>query len=141
MRQGSFGAVLQKDGVTLAEVAVYLGDVTNNIAEYTGAVEALMHSQNIKNHSVCFRFDSLLVIKQLQGLWACRAPHLQRFYETCLTILQSLRNRASVPNVRIEHVYREYNSIADGLANEAIDSYDNNGDGRVVDIGWTMFDS
>ena len=56
-------------------------------------------------------------------------------------MLQTLHSKASIPQVRVEHVYREYNAIADGLANEAIDSYNGIGDGIVVDNGWTMFDS
>lgn len=140
-RQASCGAVLQHRGIILAALGVYLGDTTNNVAEYDGVLRALRHAQHIEWPAIRFRVDSMLIAKQLQGKWSCRAPHLIPIYEECLGLLQRLRARTHSGEVSVEHVYREYNGDADGLANEAIDAYDATAlDGIVVDDCWYTFD-
>ena len=137
--QGSAGALLQHNGLRLCSVAVYLGDVTNNIAEYHAVWLALTHAVCNIHHLYCFRVDSMLVARQLQGCWACRAAHLQHLYMACLDLIGILRRRAGPEHVQVQHIYREYNGDADGLANEAIDRYDarQHQGGVVVDLGWS----
>ena len=67
-RKGSMGALLRFNGVTLASLGVYLGDVTNNIAEYHGALAALEHACRVAHDGrVCLRLDSMLIVRQLIG--------------------------------------------------------------------------
>ena len=63
----------------------------------------------------------MLVAKQLQGQWSCRMPHLVPLYTEALDLLAVLRARRNTTAVIVQHVYREYNADADGLANYAID--------------------
>ena len=87
------------------------------------------------------RLDSMLVARQLAGQWACRAPTLVRLYEHGLQLVQSLRTHEHVRHFAIEHVYREFNSIADGLANEALNRRqpEHSPQHVVVDDNWTTF--
>ena len=61
----------------------------------------------------------MLLDRQVNGVWQCRAHSLIDPYEEALQYVRVLRNRGS--QVRLRHVYREYHSEADGLANLVID--------------------
>ena len=60
--------------------------------------------------------DSLLVVSQLKGVWACQSPHLQ-------VLLRQARLLADgFDSFMIFHSYREDNSTADALCNFAFDN-------------------
>ncbi len=138
-RKGSFGAELSINGAVVAKICAFIGDCTNNVAEYRGILEALKHARNISPPRVCFRVDSKLVCEQLCARWACRSPDLIPLYESSLTEIGELKAMLGVENVRIEHVYREFNVGADSLANVAIDSYNptTHRNGIVVNENWS----
>ena len=137
-RRGSYGAIVLVNGTVLGRVAVYLGDVSNNEAEYEGVVSAIGHAVTAAPRACCFRVDSLLVARQLRGEWACRAPHLVPTYTRCLQLLERLRAHVAPNTVRVQHIYREYNGDADGLANYALDQYNSqrHPNGIVCNQGW-----
>ena len=64
----------------------------------------------------------MIIYKQMNGLWACRSSNLLVFYERALSLRQTLRDHGAI--VHVEHDYGEYNSDADGIANEVLDMYD-----------------
>ena len=125
VRLASCGVVLRIDGHVVSRYGEFLDDATNNVAEYTGAQRALAHIaymvQACECRRILLRLDSLLIVRQLNGEWACRCQHLRIYYEDCLCRIRSIRGNACCEEFRIEHVYREYNADADGTANEAID--------------------
>ena len=122
----------------LGKVAVFLGGATNNIAEYNGILLALQYATMNPCQRFCFQVDSLLVAKQLSGEWACKSPDLLPLYERALDLLATLRDDALVEDIIVEHIYREYNSEADALANIGIDSFvsETHANGRVVSKNW-----
>ena len=67
-----------------------------------------------------FQLDSLLIQKQVTGVWQCKAPTLVKRYEEALALLRVLRSRGSHYVVR--HIYREFNAEADGLASWMLDT-------------------
>ena len=122
-REAACGAVLWINGSFVAHYGVYLGDETNNVAEYRGALEVLKHVWQFRAQRNILRLDSLLVARQLNGIWACKAQHLRPMYEECLRILSLIRHSDDIQSMAIEHVYREFNAEADAMANESIDEY------------------
>jgi ribonuclease HI len=87
---------------------------SNNQAEYRAAIDALqaVHAAGYSG-PLTLRGDSLLVIKQTQGEWACNAPHLQ-------ALLAELRQVMGLfASVRLEWVRREHNQGADALSRRA----------------------
>ena len=86
-----------------------------------------------------FRVDSLLVARQLQGKWACKCAHLLPLYCRAIQLLDSIRRAPHTQDAIVEHIYREFNSDADGLANYAIDKYvpHLHLDGVVVNDSWS----
>ena len=106
-----------------ARFGLYMGEVTNNVAEYEGLIRAMQHAVDnaVATMSACFWVDSLLVCKQIRDEWGCRNQILQPFHEPCVTMFRQLR--ALYQNVSLEHVYRKFNVEADSASNEAIDAY------------------
>ncbi len=112
-----YGAVIaDDDGRVLMEISVYIGEATNNVAEYSAVVDAL---ETIAAHggseNVLLRADSKLVVEQLSGRWKIKNPAMQEL---------ALRAKRALPGHRVAYqwVPRAQNSAADKLANEAMDS-------------------
>ena len=122
--------------MTYGSYGVFLGDRSNNEAEYEAFLQAVTHAQRDLHTFIIFRVDSMLIYKQMNGLWACRSNNLLIYYERALSLLQPLRDRGAT--VQVEHVYREFNSDADGIANEVLDLYDEqvHRDRVVVSVAW-----
>ena len=124
-RVGGSGAAYFASGTDqvnpVATAYTYLGpDITNNVAEYHGLIDSLTHAGHNRFHRVCVQSDSLIVVKQVRCEWACRNSQLRALFGVVRSMLLALRRRGA--NVIIEHIYREYNHVADGLAAEAIRS-------------------
>ena len=110
------GAVLFDDqGNVLAELTRSLGDATNNVAEYSALILGLEEALRRGIDEVDVRMDSLLVVRQMQGLWKIKHPGLRPLALRAGALLAEFRRRS------IEHVPREENAHADMLSNRAID--------------------
>ena len=117
---------------------VFLGDRSNSEAEYEAFLQALSDAAHDRRHDVIFRVDSLLLCRQMNGEWACRSPTLIPLYTQCLSLLSELRLRGGM--VEVCHVYREFNTDADGIANEVLDNYNPrlHPSGVVVSFDWGL---
>ena len=106
--------------------------------KHQGVVHVLAHANTHRHPHIVCRVDSLIIARQLQGVWACRSSLLSPYYTRALNLLTTLQRASDVISIRVEHVYREYNSDADGLANAAIDGYSprHHVDGVVINEGW-----
>lgn len=117
----AIGVVVQQDGNVIHEYNKYLGEQTNNVAEY----EALLYSiewlsrfcteQNVD--SVEFLLDSKLVVEQVQGHWKVKEPHLQELVSKARTLLSKIPAKYS-----FRHIPRAQNSEADKLVNQSLDA-------------------
>jgi ribonuclease HI len=89
---------------------------TNNVAEYTGAIRALEWLRE-KGYSGPLRVmgDSQLVIRQVQGQYRVKAPHLVTYHA------RLLRLAAQFEQVDWVWIPREANARADELSKEALD--------------------
>ena len=104
-----------EDGEPLCGEAATLGETTNNVAGYRGCIAALERLKSWGVSRAIIRLDSELVVKQLNGQYKVRQPHLKPL------VAEAQALRLSFREVRIEHVPRKQNAIADGLANAALD--------------------
>ncbi len=100
----------------LARIAEYLGTQTNNFAEYSALVLALKFAVSQRSDTLKVYSDSELVVKQIQGSYKVRNENIRPLYQS------AIRWIALIPHFSIEHVRREFNVDADGLANDAMDS-------------------
>ena len=115
------GVVIQDaEGNTLHESSAYIGETTNNVAEYEALIRALedlqMFGDKLRDMQVEVRMDSELVVRQMQGLYKVKEPSLKERFGKA-----SMYKMERVPNLTFVHVRREQNRRADELVNEAID--------------------
>jgi ribonuclease HI len=101
---------------TLAEISEYIGETTNNVAEYKALIAGLEAAAPYAARIVRVRADSKLVIEQLRGKWRVKEPHIARLYQEARALL------ASYPQKDLQHVRRELNREADALVNLALDA-------------------
>lgn len=116
------GVVIQNEaGETLHESSAYIGETTNNIAEYEALIRALedlqMFGEKLKDLHVEVRMDSELVVRQMQGIYKVKEPNLKERFGKVAALKMD-----RVPNLTFVHVRREHNKRADLLVNEAIDA-------------------
>lgn len=117
------GVVIKKDGVTIKKLAKYIGETTNNVAEYTAVIEALKwlrtNCQAVKLSScqAVFFLDSKLVVNQLNGFFKIKNAKLRH-----LIIKVRQLEREIGGNVFYQHIPREKNSEADKLVKQGLES-------------------
>ncbi len=111
------GAVLRDaaDGSLVAEVATYLGERTNNFAEWTAVELALEEALAHGATHVDLRLDSELVARQISGRYRVKHPDLKPIHARVMAMLGRLAGYT------VGHVPRELNREADRLSNVAID--------------------
>lgn len=114
---GAGAFICGPDGVVVAEIAEYLGETTNNVAEYKALLAGLKRLVTIGAEEVTIRADSQLMVRQLTGDYRVKHPNLKPLFEEALVLLKK------IPHYSIEHVAREENTDADRLANQAIDDH------------------
>jgi len=110
------GVVLRaQDGTPLVTLGKYIGRATNNVAEYKALITALEEAKKLGATKVVVRGDSELIVKQMRGEYRVKNPDLRVLYEQAMDLL------AQFEKSKIEHNYREDNTLADKLANLAMD--------------------
>lgn len=103
------------EGDVLAERGDYIGEATNNVAEYRAVLLGLELARELGASEVEVVNDSELVARQIGGQYKVKNPGLRPLFEETMTELRRF-DRWAVRNVR-----RAYNERADELVNEALD--------------------
>lgn len=119
---GAGAVAFDSIGKRVAEVSDYLGEATNNVAEYEALIRGLkallaaFPEGYFKTNEVLVRMDSKLAIEQMKGAYKVKHPNL---IPRCLEARNIIARNFS--KVSFEHVPREKNTDADELANKAMD--------------------
>jgi len=108
------GACLVENGQVIWECAEYLGNKTNNEAEYTALLRLLEEARSRGMGEVDIKGDSKLVVCQVNRQWKINMPHLRELASRAWAIMDGM-------NVRLAWIPREQNRLADALSNKAID--------------------
>ncbi|MCL5011813.1 MAG: ribonuclease HI family protein [Patescibacteria group bacterium] len=101
----------------------YVGEGTNNEAEYQAIVFALKKAKSLLGSHVAqqtdveIRSDSQLVVNQLSGLFKLKEAELFQYFISIWNLKQDFKD------VSFVHIPREKNSIADRLVNETLDEH------------------
>ncbi|MFC1678556.1 ribonuclease HI family protein [Patescibacteria group bacterium] len=108
--------IYDKNNYKLAEIAEYIGETTNNQAEYRAVIAAIEKAKELGALELEFYLDSELVVKQLNQEFKIKnkdlAPLFVKIYNASL----------SFKKVTYQHIPREKNIEADRLVNLAIDN-------------------
>jgi probable phosphoglycerate mutase len=115
--QSGSGAIVvdQASGELLAEIGLYGGIASNNVAEYKAMIAGVRRALQIDpNAELHIRMDSKLVVEQMMGRWKIKHPAMAELAAEARSLL------TGTP-VRFEWIPREVNTRADKLANLAMD--------------------
>ncbi|MCB4792582.1 MAG: ribonuclease HI family protein [Elusimicrobia bacterium] len=112
---GGIGVLLcDENNNVLEESKEFIGEATNNIAEYKALLRGLELAKKYIPCSLEMHLDSELVCKQMLGLYRVRDENLSRYFENAQGILKEFEK------VDFKYIPREQNKSADRLANQAI---------------------
>lgn len=115
------GAVIRdENGKVIKSISKYIGEATNNQAEYMAVIEALKKAKELAAAELEFYLDSELVVKQLNRAYKVKDPDLAPLF------LQIHNLSLSFKKIIFKHIPREKNEEADRLVNLAIDKAINN---------------
>jgi ribonuclease HI len=103
------------DGEVLGEASRYIGDATNNVAEYRAVLLGIELARSLGAREVDVVNDSELVARQIGGQYKVKHEGLRPLFVETMRALREL-DRWSVRNVR-----REENERADELVNLELD--------------------
>ena len=91
------GAVIKdEDGRVLVEVSRYIGETTNNQAEYKAVIAGLKETVKLKTDRATLYVDSELVAKQLTGSYKVRNLFLFPLYKEARELCQKFANLSIV---------------------------------------------
>ena len=119
--QAATGFTIEKDGVVLEEHCEYIGEATNNIAEYTALISAAGRMVALGATDVVIYSDSELMVKQFNGSYRVKNEGLKPLFR------EVMRLKEGFNSIRVIHIPRGKNSRADGLANKAIKEHNSKG--------------
>lgn len=108
------GVVVCRGKDTLKNISAFIGNSTNNVAEYTALIYGLQEALLLKAESVKINTDSQLLFKQLKGVYKVKNPNIAGLYNQVLHLVSGFKN------ISINNIPREQNSGADKLATQAI---------------------
>lgn len=109
-------AILDSDDNVIAKRGIYIGETTNNQAEYRAVVFGLEHAQKLGIKHLDVFLDSQLVVNQVNGIYRVKNQELLPIFLN----LKDMANRFEA--ISFTHVPRAMNSLADSMVNEALDA-------------------
>ena len=110
------GAVVSTpDGDVLVDEGRYIGEATNNVAEYRAVLLGLELARSLGAREVEVVNDSELVARQIGGQYKVKNPGLRPLWEDTMASLREFDSWS------VQNVPRALNARADELVNEALD--------------------
>ncbi|HXZ23887.1 MAG TPA: ribonuclease HI family protein [Methanomassiliicoccales archaeon] len=115
----AYGVVLaNEEGKVLKQTARFLGEGTNNEAEYRGLIAGLGLALEIGADEVEVVMDSQLVVHHVDGSYRLKAEHLRPLLEEARTLMKRFRSAKVVFRGRENPM----TSRADELVNQELDT-------------------
>ena len=124
--------VLDPEGRAVEGFAGAIGRATNNVAEYTGLLEALALALAREADDVELLADSELVVKQIRGEYKVRHPDLIPLHAEAVRLIAKFRR------FKIGHIPRAKNKDADKLVNRALNLVESGGEGVALTVHETF---
>jgi ribonuclease HI len=116
--ESGIGIILKDEkGTVLASEFGYIGQATNNIAEYTALIACLKLAKKQDCKNLVIHSDSELLVRQMEGTYKVKEPRLKKLVEQAHAIIGSADFEC-----KFHHITRDHNKDADRLANLGIDS-------------------
>jgi ribonuclease HI len=93
----------------------YIGETTNNQAEYSALLLALKEAKDLGVSTADIYMDSLLIVNQMLQKFKVKEPELAKLFVRAWNLVQGFEK------VSFHHIPREKNKEADALVNMALD--------------------
>ena len=113
-KAGAGALMINDEGKVVWETSRFLGEKTNNEAEYMALILLLKAAKEHGVRSLRVFGDSKLVVSQVSRQWKINLPHLR-------LLAQQAWELADGMNIFYHWIPREQNKRADILSNEGID--------------------
>jgi ribonuclease HI len=111
------GMVIKHGAEVIEAFGRYIGETTNNQAEYKALIAVLERVFELGAEEVHCMLDSELVVKQMRHEYKVRDAGLQSLFLRAWNLVTGFKR------VTFTHVPREENSLADAEVNAAIDNH------------------
>ena len=108
------GAVICRDGQTIKNISSFIGNTTNNVAEYTALIYGLQEALILNAESIKINTDSQLLYRQINKIYKIKNPNILGLYNQVSHLISAFKK------VSINYISRKFNRGADKLANQAI---------------------
>lgn len=110
------GVIIQdKEGEVVHQIGQYIGNFTNNQAEYKALVCAIEELRKLEASRALIYTDSELLARQWNGLYKVKEPKILELFSEAKKLAGSL-------HYTVEHISRDKNFLADKIANESVNS-------------------
>lgn len=117
------GFVLEDDdGAIIRSGGRFIGEATNNVAEYRALIWGLENAIEADVDLARVYLDSELLVKQLNGAYKVKHANMKPLYARACDLL------ARLAPVEVVHVFRDQNTAADALVNQALDDAADSGE-------------
>jgi ribonuclease HI len=113
---GIGAVVTDAEGNVLTRANDFIGEATNNQAEYRALLLGLTLASQLGAREVEVVNDSQLIARQISGEYRVKKADLKPLHAQALARLRAFERW------QVRSVPREQNELADGLVNEAIDA-------------------
>ncbi len=109
--------VKNEEGEVVFSSFGFIGQTTNNVAEYTALLHLLKNMKSLSCSHLIAHSDSELMVRQINGEYRVKDEGLQKYFQKVMGLLTKAPFR-----FELKHVPRAQNKEADQLANRGIDS-------------------
>ncbi len=112
----AIGIVIETEyGAVIDMWGEYIGEATNNVAEYTALIRGLERLIALGFKEVIVRSDSQLLINQMTSVYRVKSSKIIPLYSKAKFLLENFSIAV------FEYINRDRNKRADSLANKALD--------------------
>lgn len=111
----AIGAIFYADNIKISECSEFIGNATNNEAEYKALIMALLKAKTLKAKNLSCYLDSELVVKQLNREYRIKDDKIIPLFIKIWNLMFDF------DKVTFTHIPREKNKAADTLVNKTLD--------------------
>lgn len=112
--KSAVGVIVCSGKETIKNISKFIGEATNNVAEYTALIYGLQEALILKARELTVNTDSELLFRQLRGEYKVKNPNIKQLFAQAEHLLSGFES------VQIRQIPREENRGADKLAVKAI---------------------
>jgi len=109
-KTSGIGGVFFQNGNEIDSFSEFLGDATNNEAEYNALIRGLQVAKELNISNICIYADSLLVVNQVNGEFKVKHENMIPLHTLATDLLDDFDSWT------LKHILRDKNTIADKLS-------------------------